>query len=89
MQKLPKDAPVAETVSFWFAGDHNLTMSPTGRAIVSFSMPGPPVGRRLNPLPAKQRPAEESDQPNGMQGGAEVRPRPLRGTTREEPGFWP
>jgi hypothetical protein len=44
MQNLPKDAPVAETVSFWFAGDHNLTMSPTGRAIVRFSMPGLPVG---------------------------------------------
>jgi hypothetical protein len=39
MQNLPKDGPVAETVSFWFAGDHNLTMSPTGRAIVRFSMP--------------------------------------------------
>jgi hypothetical protein len=40
MQNLPKDAPVAETVSFWFAGDHNLTMSPPGRAIVRFSIPG-------------------------------------------------
>jgi hypothetical protein len=59
MQNLPKDGPVAETVSFWFAGDHNLTMSPTGRAIVRFSMPGLPVGRRAQPpLPAKQRPEE-------------------------------
>jgi hypothetical protein len=45
MQNLPKDGPVAETVSFWFAGDHNLTMSQTGRAIMRFSMAGLPVGR--------------------------------------------
>jgi hypothetical protein len=50
MPNLPKDRPVAETVSSWFTGDHNLTMSPTGRAIVRFSMPGLPVGRRLDPL---------------------------------------
>jgi hypothetical protein len=49
MKNLPKDALVAETVSFWFAGDHNLAMSPTGRAIVRFSVPGVPVGRRINP----------------------------------------
>ena len=47
MQNLPMDRPVATTESFWFAGNHNLTMSPTARAIVRFSMPGLPFGRRL------------------------------------------
>jgi hypothetical protein len=42
MQNLANDAPIAETVSLWFAGDHNLTMSPTGRAIVRFSVPACP-----------------------------------------------
>jgi hypothetical protein len=69
MRNLPNDRPVAETVSLWFAGDDNLRMSHTGRAIVRFSMPGLPVGRRLNPPSSQARAAEESGQPNGMRGG--------------------
>jgi hypothetical protein len=73
MQNLPKDAPAAETVSLWFADDHNLTMSPTGRAIVRFSMPGLPVGRRLNPPyePNNGRPRRATSPP-GCDGGAAV-----------------